>query len=858
MAQPPEAGISLALAESRAARISDLRYELELGITKLAGAPIDGHMAILMTLSDVGTPLVIDFAPGRDHVRSVRANGAETTFDYTNGHIIVPAASLKTGHNEVLIEFQAGDASLNRSPELLYALFVPARAHLAIPCFDQPDLKARWTLSIAIREYDTQPVHWRVIANGADVTGEHLYFSQRSPQRSSQGEDAAGSNGRIFKFAETKPLPTYLFSFVVGDFKLETAMRNGRAFRMFHRETDAAKVARNKDAIFDLHARAIELMERYTGIPYAFGKFDFVLIPAFQFGGMEHAGKILYNAPGLMLDESATQNQLLGRASVIAHETAHMWFGDLVTMRWFDDVWMKEVFANFMAAKIVNPSFPTVNHDLRFLLSHYPAAYDVDRTAGANPIRQVLNNLNEAGSLYGAIIYQKAPIVMRHLESLMGEDTFRDGLREYLKAFAFNNATWLDLIAILDTRTPVDLAKWSKVWVEEPGRPTIVTRLEVADGKIARLGFQQRDPQNKQRQWPEQLRVVLGYADEPRTLTIGMDEASVDVKEAVGLPAPLYVLPNGEGWAYGGFTLDRTTTQYLGRSIFEIQDTLTRGSAWVALWDTMLDRAFPSSTLLETALASLPLESDEQLTSRILGYLTRTLWRFEDRVSRESNADRIEHVLRAGLSAAKTTSQKSAWFNALRDVAQTPETIAWLRRVWAQEETIAGLTLAEADYITLAEELAVREVPGWRDLLQAQLGRIENPDRRQRFQFVMPALSADAAERERWFTSLEDVTNRRREPWVLDGLGYLHHPLRAAVSAKYVPKSLTMLREIQRTGDIFFPKRWLDATLSGHSSKEVAADVQRFLDTLPPDYPPRLRAITLQSSDELFRAAARR
>ena len=114
-----------------------------------------------------------------------------------------------------------------------------------------------------------------------------------------------------------------------------------------------------------------------------------------------------------------------------------MWFGDLVTMRWFNDVWMKEVFANFMAAKIVNPSFPTVNHDLRFLLSNYPSAYEVDRTPGANPIRQQLDNLNEAGSMYGAIIYQKAPIVMRHLEALLGEDNFRDGLREYLKAHAF-------------------------------------------------------------------------------------------------------------------------------------------------------------------------------------------------------------------------------------------------------------------------------------------------------------------------------------------------------------------------------------------------------------------------------------
>ena len=281
---------------------------------------------------------------------------------------------------------------------------------------------------------------------------------------------------------------------------------------MFHRETDAAKVTRNKEAIFDLHAAAIAFMEHYTGIPYAFGKFDFVLIPAFQFGGMEHAGKILYNASGLLLDESATQNQLLGRASVISHETAHMWFGDLVTMRWFNDVWMKEVFANFMAAKIVNPSFPTVNHDLRFLLSNYPAAYEVDRTPGANPIRQQLDNLNEAGSLYGAIIYQKAPVIMRHLEALLGEESFRDGLREYLNAHKFGNATWNDLIEVLDRRTPADLRAWSKVWVEQPGRPTITTKLEVADGKITRLAFEQSDPMKRGVIWPQQLRVVLGDA----------------------------------------------------------------------------------------------------------------------------------------------------------------------------------------------------------------------------------------------------------------------------------------------------------------------------------------------------------
>src|SRR5688500_2252356 len=212
------------------------------------------------------------------------------------------------------------------------------------------------------------------------------------------------------------------------------------------------------------------------------------MIPSFQFGGMEHPGAILYSQARQLLDDSATQNQLLDRASTIAHETAHMWFGDLVTMKWFDDVWMKEVFANFMAAKIVNPSFPAVNHELRFLLAHYPSAYQVDRTAGTNPMRQHLANLNEAGQLYGAIIYQKAPVVMRQLEMMLGEQLFRDGLRDYLKRYAFGNATWLDLVRILDARTPENVTAWSRAWVEERGRPAFATSIDVnPQGHISSL-----------------------------------------------------------------------------------------------------------------------------------------------------------------------------------------------------------------------------------------------------------------------------------------------------------------------------------------------------------------------------------
>jgi aminopeptidase N len=237
----------------------------------------------------------------------------------------------------------------------------------------------------------------------------------------------------------------------------------------------------------------------------------------------------------------------------------------------------------------------------------------------------------------------------------------------------------------------------------------------------------------------------------------------------------------------------------------------------------------------------------------MLGYAQGSYWRWIPPTDRDALAPKIEALLRAGLDAAKTPSLKSAWFNALRGVAVTRPTLEWLQRVWQQTETVPGLTLAEPDYITLAQELAVRGVPDAEKILDQQIARTQNPDRKARMQFVHPALSADQSTRDAFFASLKDPSNRRHEAWVLDALSNLHHPLRAQASQKYVKPSLELLREIQRTGDIFFPKRWMDATLSGHTSPVVAQTVRTFVESLPADYPDRLRRVILSSADDLFR-----
>jgi aminopeptidase N len=824
-------GVSWDLAAFRAKTISNVHYSLQFSIPSSIDERIGGTAVIRLSLSDARHPLVFDFVAPPEDVLDVRASAGQVDYEVRDEHLVIPAASLKEGVNQIEIEFLAGDLSLNRNPEFLYTLFVPDRARTSFPCFDQPNLKAIYALSLET------PASWRAVANGPLTATDTV------------------ADRVVHRFVDTQPLSTYLFSFAAGEFQVESAERDGRLIRMYHRETEREKVARNREAVFDLHGAALAWLEEYTGLPYPFDKFDFVLVPSFQYGGMEHAGAILYRASRLLLDETATQSARLGRASLIAHETAHMWFGDLVTMNWFDDVWTKEVFANFMAAKIVNPSFPDINHQHRFFFSHYPSAYAIDRTKGANPIRQPLENLNEAGTLYGAIIYQKAPVVMRQLERMIGERTFQDGIREYVSAFAYANATWPDLIEILDGRSDEDLTGWSQVWVDEPDRPTVSTAMIVdADGTLDALEMSQSDMCGGGRSWVQHLEVTLGWQDSITSVPVYLNSGSVRVDVSQGTPVPSYVLSAGEGLGYGMFQLDDVSRDYLVEYLPEISDPVTRGVAWVTLWDAVLAGEVEPHDFVDLIMRALPREDVELNMQRILGYLNTAYWRLLDPTDRLTVAPDVERLLWTLLSQSETTSRKAAYFSSYSSLALTEEGSGRLLQLWQRRSQIAGLPLFERDYIRLAQNLALREATRYQEILDAQLERIENPDRRASFEFVIPALSADQAVRDQFFESLADPANREHEPWVLTGVAFLHHPLRAASAERYILPSLELLEEIQRTGDIFFPKRWLDSTLGGHSSPTAAAAVRDFLSGRQ-DYPPRLRLKIEQSADLLFRAA---
>jgi aminopeptidase N len=570
---------------------------------------------------------------------------------------------------------------------------------------------------------------------------------------------------------------------------------------------------------------------------------------------MEHVGATSYNADHLMLEDSATQKEHLWRARLIAHEVAHAWFGNLVTMHWFDDVWTKEVFASFMASKIADPLFPDVRHDLAFFLDNHLRAYPIDRSAGTHPIRQPLDNLADAADLYSNLIYAKAPVVMRQLEALMGESEFRDGLRSYLRKHSYANATWDDLIAALAPRAKFDLQSWSRVWIDEPGRPLIRTELRVTDAGLDSLRLSAEDPEGRKRRWPQQLQVTLLCGGTGRDLRVDLRVTAIDLTRDAGGCLPDAILAGGQGWAYADFQFDERSSRFLMQNLAAVQDPLARAVAWSGLWESMLAGRLTPQTLLPTLLAALRVESDQQVASLLLNDLGTLWWQFVTPDHRVRAAGQLEAMLRQRLVDAPDAPRKSVWFKALQSLAISSDTVGWLQSVWKREVAVVGLQLSEADETALARALVRRDVAGSRELLDEQIRRIANPDRKARMTYLRAVLSSNPAEREAWFRQLADPARRKPESWVIDGLSELHHPLRAEASAPLVMPALEMLLDVRRHGGTFFDSRWVDSVLSEHSAPAVAENVRQYLAGVPPDYPPKLREQVLQASDLLLRAA---
>ncbi len=804
-------GVTQELAATRKANYNNVVYTLHFNISDDRNASVTGDVDISFSHTK-NMPAVIDFRADESQILSVAVNG-KATKDYTvsNEHITVSSKALKHDSDCISIKFIAGSKPLNRNDEFVYTLLVPDRARTLFPCFDQPNLKATYKLSLNV------PKDWVALSN------------------TTISSETVDGDVRHVKFAPTEPLSTYLFSFVAGKFTRDTRTRDSRTISAYYRETDPDRIAQ-LDTIFSQVFDALSWQEKFTGIKYPFAKYDFVILPGFQFGGMEHTGATLYNDRVMFLGNHPTPTEQLNRAKLIAHETSHMWFGDLVTMAWFDDVWTKEVFANYFAAAIAEPIFPDINHTLVRLSSFNAPAIEEDRTEGGTAIQQPLDNLQNAGLIYNAIIYDKAPVVMYKIVELMGAEAYRRGIQEYVKKYSYGNATWDDLIECLDAQTDADIKQFSEVWIKEKGMPVIKI---TPNGK----GFdvEQSDKYGRGLVWPQSFAVNAIGADTQKVINVDLSTAKQHYDTDFEIIA---AVPNSDGRGYGYFMPDDNTLLYLLDNLATINDEVARMTAVMTIYENYLGYNIADrSRVIDAFLDAVSKENNPLIATELIGDIVFmcTHTNGELRKSIEQRMNQLSETM--PLESARLQMQRQLCY-----IMTAPDIIAKYQQIWSEK---SNALWSDDDYTTAAYELAVRQPALADSILATQRSRITNQDRLKQFDFVSRACTADTTRLDALFAELAKAENRLIEPYAQKLLYYLNHPTRDEYAARYIEPGLEMLSEIQRTGDIFFPAKWTQMLLENHRCEKARAALQHFLDSHP-DYPILLKNKILKSAYPLM------
>ena len=420
-AQSFEKGVTKTLADYRTRTVSNVSYDLTFNIPATQKERVHGTAIISFFLQEKAV-VVLDFQ-GR-FSGACLVNGKKRVAGMKNEHIIIPLKMTKKGLNSIEMNFVCHDKALNRHSDYVYTLFAPGQAQQCFPCFDQPDLRARFTTQMNV------PKDWKTIASDSDT-----------------------------------PIPTSLYTFVAGRFEeLQQRTREGYQMSVLHREQAPEKV-KQLPKIIEETSQSLRWMESYTGVRYPFEAFSMVILPDYQPGGMELPGAMLLTDKHLFLSEKPSHNEQLRRRELIAHETAHQWFGSIVTLKQAEEAWTKEVLVNFMASKMTRQQLSKSDYDLNFLSTYQARAMALDCREATHPIAQRQDKPNHTTKLYDDIIYDKAPVMMRILEDIIGQKELQTALQQYIRDFYYKSASWDDLVAIIDRQAP-QAGSWSLLAAE--------------------------------------------------------------------------------------------------------------------------------------------------------------------------------------------------------------------------------------------------------------------------------------------------------------------------------------------------------------------------------------------------------
>ncbi|HXZ54854.1 MAG TPA: M1 family aminopeptidase [Burkholderiales bacterium] len=830
-----EPGVSRELAQWRAKHYRDVRYSLKVLLSP--GAPaLQGTAQVEVSLPQRVPELVLDWRPGSaSHVTRLRVNGKPARARFEREHLIVPAKALRPGKNRLSFAFESPIAASGSAvtryvdredrAEYVYTLFVPSDASTAFPCFDQPDLKARFKLELLL------PRAWTAVGNAAVARTE-----------------LAGNSVRHIRFAETKPISTYLFAFAAGPFAEILATPGGT--RLFVRKSQLARARQEASEVLRLNREAVRWFERYFGFRFPFPKYDLVLVPELAYGGMEHAGATFLREDAILFPSAPNETDILARAEVIFHEASHQWFGDLVTMRWFDDLWLKEGFANLMAAKAAEALLPTQSvwnafHALK------TAAYRTDVTEGTAPIYRPLSNLSAAKSVYGSIVYGKAPAVLRQAEFFVGEEAFRAAVRRLLKQRAYGSADWSDLVRALERASKRRLKDWAQAWVKTRGMPEVRLSWDTdREGRPRNVLLEQHDVLGEGHIWPMKLTVfALPEEGLPRSAEVELSGERTPVPELEGMPEIDLAFANFGDYGYGRFLLDPASRDAVLERPEIVQGALLRSLAFGALWEAVRDAELAPLAYLDFVVRVAPTERDPVTLANLLARAQLAFLAYSSDGQRDSAATQFEQFLEEGMLHADTPSRRITFLRAFLASAWSESGRAQLKSLLAGTLEVPGVKLSSRDRFRAITRLLALDDPDAKTLLSAQAAADPGADGR-RYAFAAGAAARSAEAKQAYFDRFFKDEGLA-ESWIEAALAPFNTIEHADLTQPFLDLALAALPELKKKRKIFFVNDWLAAFVGGQLDAQALDQVGSFAQQ--PGLDPDLRLQLLEAMDGLAR-----
>ena len=619
----------------------------------------------------------------------------------------------------------------------LYSQFETFDAHRMFACFDQPDLKAVFRLTVRA------PRGWVVVSNGAPV------------DRPATGEPGT------WRFAETPRMSTYITALIAGPYASVHDEHDGIPLGIYCRASLAEHL---KPAdLFTVTKQGFDFYHRVFGFRYPFGKYDQLFVPEFNAGAMENAGAVTF-LEDYVFRSKVTDAAYERRAETVLHEMAHMWFGDLVTMRWWDDLWLNESFATYMSVLAQVDATRYTNGWTTFANSEKTWAYRQDQLPSTHPIAADIGDIEAVKVNFDGITYAKGASVLKQLVAWVGQDAFLAGLRTYFVTHQYGNTVLADLLTELEAASGRDLSGWSAEWLETAGCNTLRASFDTGpDGAFTAFSLLQEAPSG----WPtlRSHRVAIGLYDlvDGRLVRVHREEldvvgAKTEIPGLVGRLQPDLVLVNDDDLTYAKIRLDERSLQTLTHHIGRFQESLPRALCWSAVWDMTRDAEMPARDYLTLVLAGIGQESDIGVVQSLLRQVRAALDLYADPAWRESGLRRLASGAYEQLHASEPGSDHQlAWARAFVSSAKSQEHVRDLRGLLDGAFTIRGLEIDTELRWHLLHRLVVLGVAGDVEI-EAEVQRDPTAAGQRHAASAKAARPTAGAKAEAWRLAVEDET----------------------------------------------------------------------------------------------------